>query len=408
MSQASPAASRIPTGSLFQLGLSALGLGGGVLAAVGLVVLALYTAQSGGALRLNSDALFAWTWAIAFLSLPALPSLYYTLRRLLGKTVPAAAGKRSFALASGALLLFPLALAVGQAAGGHPILAQFVFPVAALLATALPIWWAVELARRGADAGSPQRQWGTLNFALYFSTPLVFIIETVGLILLVLAIALWIAGDGQISAAMQDLQRELFRAGGDLEAARSLFMPILKQPLVLIGLYAAVAVIVPLVEELFKPLALWFLLGRKPSPAAGLALGAVAGAGFALPETLFNLAGAAANPQWLALATGRVGTGFLHVCTAALTGMAIASAWRGGKTRQIVLVYVLSVALHGLWNALTITSGLAGFFLSGRAADLATAAAIAGLVLLALFYVDILYVLNRRLRAVPVSDNPPA
>ena len=133
-------------------------------------------------------------------------------------------------------------------------------------------------------------------------------------------------------------------------------------------------------------------------------MGAVAGAGFALPETLFNLAGSAANSQWLALATGRVGTGLLHICTAALTGMAIASVWRSGKVHLLALAYTLSVALHGLWNALTITSGLAGFLMNEQDARLVAVAATIGLVILAAAYIDILYVLNRSTRAVPTIE----
>ena len=290
---------------------------------------------------------------------------------------------------------------------GTPLLARWIFPVAAIVATCLPIWWAIELARRETNAGGPQRLWGTLNFALYFSTPLIFIIETIGLVLLVVTVAVWAGSDGQIMASVQQLQQQLLRANGGVETIRELTQPLFKQPWVVFGLYAVIAVLVPLVEELFKPLALWFLLGRRPSAAAGLVLGAVAGAGFALPETLFNLAGAAGNSsQWLALATGRVGTSLLHVCTAAITGMAIASVWRSGKIQHLALAYAVSVALHGLWNALTITTGLADMVMSARDARLVSVAATVGLVILAAACIDILYVFNRGLRPPPAVENP--
>jgi hypothetical protein len=406
MSAQAPAAPRFQFGSLLQFGLSALALGSGLLGAVGLLFLGLYAGQAGSTLQINQDVIYAWIWVVAFLSLPAIPSLIYAARRLWG--TPAAEGKasKSFALASRALLLFPLALALGRVASDTPFLARFIFPIAAILATCLPIWWAVELARRNTDAGSPQRLWGTLNFALYFSTPLVFVIETVGLILLVIAVAIWANGDGQIMGFVEQMQQQVLQSGGNMETLRQLYGPMFQQPWVLFGIYAVIAVLVPLVEELFKPLVLWFLLGRSPSPAAGLALGAVAGAGFALPETLFNLAGSAASSQWLTLATGRVGTGFLHVCTAALTGMAIASIWRSGKVYRLALAYLLSVGLHGVWNALTITSGLAGFLMSEQDARLVSIAATIGLVALAVTYIDILFVLNRRLRVVPASVKP--
>jgi hypothetical protein len=408
MSIPPPAAHRLHIASLFQFGFSLLALVGGLLGAAGFFLLALAAGQENSALQVNQNAMYAWAWSASFLCIPALPSLFYTLRRLLGKTDQPAPRRNTFALASLALLLFPLALAIGSLSGDSPLLARFIFPGAALLATCLPVWWAVELARRGTDAGSPQRLWGTLNVALFFSTPLIFVIEMIGVILFVLALVIWAASDAQILDWFQKIQQGILQTNGDVEAIRALYLPILRQPGVLIGIYAVLGIVIPLVEELFKPLALWFLLGRRPTPAAGLALGAIAGAGFALPETLFNLAGAAANPQWLVLATGRVGTSLLHVATAALTGMAIASVWRSRKFYLLFLAYAGAAGLHGLWNALTITSGLAGYVIDPPYASWVSMAATAGLLVLTAVFIGLLVGLNRRLRPAAASTPLPA
>lgn len=390
--------------SFLQALLSLLGLGAGLLGAAALLFLGLFS--SSGAtmgLQANTRALTAWAWTAVFLALPTLPSIYFAVMRLLGR--PAAAGShRGLARASLALLIFPLALAVGHWTGKDDLLSRLVFPAAAVLAAVLPIWWAVELARSHIRAGSPQRQWGVLNFALYFSTPLIFILEIIGFLLLAVLLGLWAAADPDRLAGLQRFQRELLQSGGDLEAIRELYLPLLRQPWVVFGIYAGVAVVVPLLEELFKPLALWFLVGSNLSPAAGLALGAIAGAGFALPETLLNLAGSGANPQWLGLAVGRVGTSLLHVGTTALTGAAIAAAWRTRKFHYLALALAASTAMHGLWNGLTITTGLAPLLLPETVAPVLTIACTAGLVSLAAVFIALLALLNRRLnpRTAPV------
>jgi RsiW-degrading membrane proteinase PrsW (M82 family) len=282
-----------------------------------------------------------------------------------------------------------------------------VFPLAAILVACLPIWFAVELARRGAQAGGPQRQWGVFNFALYFSTPLVFVLEIIGFILLVVGVAVWASTDPQRLAMIQRFQQDLLQAGGDIQSIQSLYLPLLRQPWILFGIYAGLALLIPLLEEFIKPLALWFLIGRDLDPASGLALGAIAGAGFALPETLLNLAGSAANPEWLGLAIGRFGTSLLHVATTALTGMAIASAWRSRRFHWLFLAFTLSCGLHGLWNGLTITSGLAPLLIPEPLSRGVVIASMGGLVLLAVGFVSLLIILNRRLRPVSHPDVQP-
>ncbi|MCK7530785.1 MAG: PrsW family glutamic-type intramembrane protease [Marinilabiliales bacterium] len=83
------------------------------------------------------------------------------------------------------------------------------------------------------------------------------------------------------------------------------------------------SVLIPLMEELIKPLAVWLLAGRLDSAAQGFAFGALGGAGFGLIETL-NVSGQIT--EWGLLLFTRIGTGLLHIATSAIMGAAI--LWR--------------------------------------------------------------------------------
>jgi hypothetical protein len=108
-----------------------------------------------------------------------------------------------------------------------------------------------------------------------------------------------------------------------------------------------IAVIVPAVEELLKPLGVWLLAGRLDSPAQGFTLGALSGAAYGLIETI-GVSGQA--EEWASLLFSRIGTGLLHITTSALVGAAIATAWRERRYLHLLGTYFLAVLLHGLWN----------------------------------------------------------
>ncbi len=80
------------------------------------------------------------------------------------------------------------------------------------------------------------------------------------------------------------------------------------------------SVMIPMLEELVKPLAVWLFGNQISTPAQGFALGALCGASFALLET-FGVS--AQSDDWTTLLLTRLGTDILHVTTAALMGAAI-------------------------------------------------------------------------------------
>jgi hypothetical protein len=168
------------------------------------------------------------------------------------------------------------------------------------------------------------------------------------------------------------------------------------------------AVFVPAVEEIFKPLGVWLFAGKLNSIAQGFALGALSGAGYALIETV---GASAQTTEWAALLLGRIGTALLHITTSALMGAAIVSAWRERRFLRLLGIYVLATLLHGLWNALAVLFSFSTLAelgeLPGRLGT-AQPVAIAGMSLLALGFLSILVVMNRRLRTgEPVNGSTP-
>jgi len=117
------------------------------------------------------------------------------------------------------------------------------------------------------------------------------------------------------------------------------------------------SVIVPLIEEALKPIGVWLLVRRNPTPREGFMAGIISGAGYALFENLGNIV---AGSSWSTLVLARIGTSIMHIFTAGLIGYTLALAWKENRYLRLGVAYLLAVVIHGLWNALAIFSAIAG------------------------------------------------
>jgi RsiW-degrading membrane proteinase PrsW (M82 family) len=124
------------------------------------------------------------------------------------------------------------------------------------------------------------------------------------------------------------------------------------------SMFIYIAVLIPVVEELIKPVAIWLLMGRKLSPGDGFLLGAVSGAGYALFE---NLTIAAEAEIWTFVMISRLGTAAIHMLTTALVGWGIASARTENRYGRFAMAFVAAITLHGVWNGLNILTALVEF-----------------------------------------------
>ena len=409
-----PAPARFQISALLQVLLSLFGL---VTSLGGAAILLLLTLFSSGAGSFSTagytEQFISLSWNALFTALLCLPALGYALTHLLH--LPRAQGISSkFSTVSAAMLLWPLLLFGGSqlsrmGGAGQSALGFYILPVFTILASALPLWWLVELTRRGIPC-EPRRSWGALIFALFISNPLTMLLEIVLLVGLAVGVSLLLSSSAVSAyflARIQNIFQQALEARGDPASIQQLILPLLSNPWVIFAGVSLFSGFVPLLEELCKSLAVWALLGRRLNPGEGLVVGAVAGAGFALTETLTGLANASISDQWLTLVVGRAGTGLLHVSTAALVGLGLATAWRSGKFHHFALSYFSAVALHGLWNFFSLGSGLAPIVLSSRSAGQAFSIfSLSGMLVLALAFILIL--LNANTRARRASRPSPA
>ena len=111
----------------------------------------------------------------------------------------------------------------------------------------------------------------------------------------------------------------------DTQSIINHLLPLVLNPVVIFLGFATISVLVPIIEESFKPLGVWFLSGQKITPAQGFGFGVLSGAAFGLFENLGNTSGAGTG--WALLTTSRISTLLLHSFTAGLVGWALASAW---------------------------------------------------------------------------------
>lgn len=331
----------------------------------------------------------------------ALPSAGYALARLLGHPAwhwPAALTRPRWALA---ILALPLVILAGHWISRQDAPLLLLLPVLQPLAISIPLIWICAVSLRGLPLGSPQRAWGVIASGAVLGPMLIFFLEVVAFILIVVAWSFAAASQPQLAQDILSLSQRLSAAPLDPQAMQEILLPYLSQPAVIFSIASFVAVLIPLLEELVKPIGLWLLAGRAMSPALGFSAGTLSGAAFALVE---SLGFTSAAEDWAVLAFMRIGTGFVHIAASALVGWGLAAAWSQGRYLQLGLAYLSAVALHGSWNGLSILSAAAS--LTNHASSLAPgiawldagSLAFAGMALLSSVGLGVLLWGNHRLR----------
>ena len=280
-------------------------------------------------------------------------------------------------------------------------------PLLTIPAVSIPIWLFLRLASKDIQPESRWRIWSTLGLSLSLTPFLLFVLEIVVVIFIFLAVVIYVVANPGLTAEIQRVTNQLMFMDPNSDEAIRMFVPYLTKPGVIASTLLLFSVIVPLLEEAFKPLGVWLLAGKLNSPAQGFSLGALCGAGFALVETLNNSAQA---DGWASLLFTRIGTGAMHITTSALIGAAIVMAWRERRYLRLFGTYLLGVFLHGLWNLLAVTNGFSSLLVTyGQAEQYQTMEtfSLAGLALLTLTLIVILVVSNQR-QPKETNNEPPA
>ena len=226
-----------------------------------------------------------------------------------------------------------------------------------LLLVLLPLWWMVELGRLQLTPESAQRRWGTITMSVFVTLPVIMLVEVILLVTLVLIGAIWLIGQPEFAPILQQIGSDFTLDPFAFQPPQIDYLPILSQPGVILAVFLIISLVIPLIEEALKPLAVWSLVKHRLTPAGGFIAGLLCGAGFALVESAFSLS-AATGQDWGVTVLGRAGTGLLHTFTAGLNGWALAATWQDGKHIRQGMVYTLTVITHGAWNFFALLMGI--------------------------------------------------
>ncbi len=347
-------------GSVIQFGLSLLGTLGlwGLALMLGSMVLS--TVLGAGGLDEASEAvsLLLLATGFGFSGILLLPSAGYAFLRLINQP-----GRFRFQLRQpGWLILVALALVgVGYLTSRSTLLTWTLLPIIHVTAIGLSVLWLVILGVRGLPVGSEQRSWGIFGAGMVVAPILSLLVEMVVIVGISILGISYLARDPSVTQELMQLYDEYLSAPGQPpEAILEFLEPFWMQPAVLYGVLLVAAVLVPLIEELFKPVGVWLIAGKALTPIQGFTAGILSGAGFGLFET-FTLS-ASSGEDWSLVALARIGTSVIHVVTTGITGWGLALAWREKRYIRLGLAYLAAVSIHAIWNGLVILTVIGEFW----------------------------------------------
>ena len=337
--------------SFWQLVLSVLAILGLWGMALLLVLTVVATLLSGS----NEDSLtFMLTAAgLAASGILLIPSAGYAYMRILGRPAPDYALPRHTGW--WILALLPV-VGLGHFIARADAVAWLLLPPLHVIAISLSVFWLLYLGMRGISLHSSQRTWGVFDAGLIFAPLFSLVAELVLFFAAAMVVGFYLARDPIIMEQLLELSENIPFMLDPSDAVIELLEPTLMQPwLIYAGLIGG-AVLIPLIEELFKPIGVWLLFGREITPAQGFAAGLLSGAGYALFESF--VLSANAPEEWSLIVIARIGTSLIHILTSGLMGLALVLAWREQRYLRLALTYLMAVVIHGLWNGLVILNAL--------------------------------------------------
>ncbi len=347
----------------------------------------------------QSGAILVLAWTMFFVGILLLPGLYTSIQRLRRKQLPIISTTLSRGLMITGLIVWLLSLVITLIGSNWSWLGIF-NSIFVLPLVILPLFFLVIIGARKLSLGSPSRTWGAVSFNFLITMPMVLTAELIIFVVIIVFIVFWLMGSPELLQQLMTYSQQLTQTQLDPAAAEKILSDLFREPVVLNGSLLVIALLVPMLEELLKPMALWFLAGKKLTPAQGFVGGLIAGACFATIETLGAI-GAPTHISWFALLLGRMGTGLLHVTLSGLVGWGLASAFYNQNWSRLVGNYALAVAIHGVWNLFALLSGIIPLLpFTDEIGSLPVFLSQIGpfmLVILAIVNMSILYLANRKL-----------
>ncbi len=280
-------------------------------------------------------------------------------------------------------------------------LGWLIMPLATILVIVPPIWLLFGYGSRGLEAGPRWRVFAVLGLGMTVGPVIMVVLE------MVILIGVIIAGTVLLAilepTTFQDLIQlsQIIQTETNEDVLLNLLAPYISNPYAIAIGIGYIALIVPLIEELLKPLAVWLFASKIESPSQGFVLGLLSGAAFALIESLN--ASADGTTSWPIIVSVRAGTSILHITASGLMGWGIVSAIKEKRYGRFFAAYFSAVMIHGIWNASAVGTGLSALGESiGRPEWLLNfaPALVCGLLVMGVGMFAVLLASNRKLRNV--------
>ncbi len=346
-----PSASKKLPGVLMLL-LSALGILFGLLIAAG--VLLSFQHQPHSAPLSVEQMSAASSGALALLvALLQFPTLIIAVRSLRGKTT--LVKFPSLFKAASLTGLVWLGLIVAGILAVRAQINQYIFIPLNLMVVAIPVWWLVEFGRRGLSRSTSLREWGTLAIGLSAAPLLIMTIEIAMAAAVTLAVLVVFLRQPDYLNQLGNITQNFGLYQGGIEQLEQLIIELARNPVIASALFLLIGIFSPLVEELIKPMALWFLLNRPLKESEGFSLGLISGGAFALLES-GGLVGQVSLETWAQVVILRAATGLLHISLSGFVGYKLVANWNRKRYGYAILNLVGAAGLHGAWNSLALLS----------------------------------------------------
>lgn len=255
------------------------------------------------------------------------------------------------------LAVWFIVLAVGYFAGRNEKWFVFLAPLTTT-AILIPIWGLITIARSGLPRSTSQRERGTFTIGLTVAPLIIIITELVFIFGVIVVVMIILGFQSDLTEQLLSLLENLNANSSRIGELENMLFELMQQPLVATAIFVSLGVIAPLIEEIFKPMAIWLLLNRPLKDHEGYALGLISGGAFALLEST-GMVIQMSPQEWLPAIALRAATGVLHIGLSGLVGYGLARSWSMQKRMHSVLYLLSAAALHGAWNSLALFSGLA-------------------------------------------------
>ena len=320
-----------------------ISLGGIILCLVvasGIFITAAFTQLIGDSVGLH----YAETTAvsIAFIGLCALPTCILSFQALLGRQSPSPRSASSSWLM--AAILIPFSLTLGHLAYTRNIFPRLISPLAHILAASVPVFVVVTIAHRNGPSLSPRRIWGQFLAGLWAAPLFSLILEIIFILPVLLILVMVILNNETGQALVQSL------TGPDplsVTLDEESYMWLINEPRLILLILGYIILVVPIIEEAVKTLAIWPLLRRHQTPAAAFIGGVLGGAGYGLFEALFLTQ---PGSLWTSTMIARIGATLIHAFTAGIACWGLAQAAGERRWSRLGLGYFTAVGIHALWN----------------------------------------------------------